>query len=163
MFGLSIKERAREALLRGTKAVLIGGFFHVQHAEEFGLNEQASAWLYTEALAHQIYVFTVISNNTLAKQYGWATPEFVLKAINEAITDYETQEGSPPGSISSFVFRRCAEMDSLSPQERVAGEHFRRSARKIMELDPMADEERIVERLDAVAREYFDVALRMFK
>lgn len=163
MFGLSMKERAKEALHRGTKAVLIGGFFHVQHAEEFGLNEQASAWLYTEALAHQIYVLIVISNNTLAKRYGWATPEFAVKAITEAITNFETQEGSTPGSISSFVFRRCAEMDSLSPQERVDGEHFRQSARKIKALDPKTDEERIVERLDAVAREYFDVAVKMFK
>jgi len=158
-----MKERAKEALHRGTKAVLIGGFFHVQHAGEFGLNEQASAWLYTEALAHQIDVLIVISNNTLAKRYRWATPEFAVKTINEAITDYEIQEGFTPGSISSFVFRRCAEMDSLSPQERVNGQHFCQSARKIKEFDPGADEELIVKKLGAVAREYFAIAVKMFE
>jgi len=107
--------------------------------------------------------FRLISNNTLAKRYRWATPEFRIKAINEAITDYEIEEGSTPGSISSFIFRRCAEMDSLSSQERLDGEHFRQSARKIKELDPKADEERIIERLEAVSREYFDAAVKMFE
>lgn len=163
MFGLSKKERATEALQRGTKAILIGGFFHVQHAEKYGLNEQASAWLYTEALAHQVYVLIVIFNNTLAKKYGWATLQFAMKAINEAITDYEIQEGSTPGSVSSFIFRRCAEMDTLTPQERVAGEHFRQSARKVFEYDSRADQEAIAERLSAVSKEYFEIAVKMFR
>ncbi len=163
MFGLSKKEQATEALQRGTKAILIGGFFHVQHAEEYGLNEQASAWLYTEALAHQIYVLIVIFNNTLAKEYSWATPQFAMKAINEAITEYEIQEDSTPGSVSSFIFRRCAEMDTLSPQKRVDGEHFRQSAWKVAEFDSRADQDAIAGRLSAVAMEYFDGAVKMFK
>lgn len=163
MFGLSKKERAIEALQRGTKAAMIGGFFHVQHTEEYGLNEQASAWLYTEALAHQIYVLIVIFNNTLAKEHAWATTEFAIKAINNAITDWELQEGSTPGSVSSFIFRRCAEMDSLSAQERVDGKHFWQSARKISDFDPRANQESIANRLDRVAREYFDSAVKMFR
>jgi hypothetical protein len=163
MFGLSKKERATEALQRGTKAILIGGFFHVQHAEQYGLNEQASAWLYTEALAHQVYILIVIFNNTLAKQYGWATHQFAMKAINEAIADYEIQEGSTPGSLSSFIFRRCAEMDALTPQERVAGKHFRQSAQKVFEYDSRADQEAIAERLSAVSGEYFENAVKMFR
>ena len=72
MFGLSTKERqerAIEALQRGTKAILVGGFFHAENADEYGLNEEASAWLYTEALAHQVYDLIVIFNNTLANNH----------------------------------------------------------------------------------------------
>ena len=163
MFGLSKKERAKEALQRGTKAVLIGGFFHVQHAEEYGLNEQASAWFYTEALAHQIYILIVIFHNTFGKKYGWATSEFAVKAINETLTDYEIKEGLTPGSVSSFIFRRCAEMDALSSQDRVDGEHFRQSACKVAELDSRADQESIANKLSSVAMEYFDNAVKMFR
>jgi hypothetical protein len=163
MFGLSKKERAVEALQRGTKAVLIGGFFHVQDAEKYGLNKQASAWLYTEAIAHQIYALIVIFNNTLEKKHVWANTEFVLKAINNAITDWELQEGLTPGSVSSFIFRRCTEMDALTGQERIHGEHFRQSARKVAEFDPRADQESIANRLSSVAREYFDNAVKMFR
>ncbi len=163
MFGLSKKEQASEKLQCGTKSILKSGFFSAQYAEDYGLNEQASAWLYTEALAHQIYVLIAIFNNTFGKKYEWATPQFMIKAINEAIVDYEIQEGSTPGSISSFIFRRCAEMDALSPQDRVAGEHFRQSASKVAEFDSQADRAAIADRLSIVAKQYFDNAINMFK
>lgn len=165
MFGLSTKEkeeRAKETLHLATKVVLIGGFFHANQADEFGLNEEASACLYTEVLAHQIYVLIVISNQKLVKRYGWAT-EFAIGEINKAISNHEIREGFIPGSIGSLVFQRCFEMDSLSPQERHNGEHYRQSARKIKEFDSRADEERIVERLATVAREYFDITVKKFK
>ena len=126
MFGLFLKDRAAEALKRGTKAVLIGGFFHVTDAAKFRLNEEASAYLYTEAEAHQIYILTCMFQSTLAKEKSWATSAFAIKAINDAATDYEIEHGISPGSISSYVFRRCAEIDNLSPQER----HDNRSGRE---------------------------------
>lgn len=162
MFGLSKKEKARKALQRGTEAVLRDGLVQIQRAEVFGLNEQAAAWLYSETLTHQIYVLTLIANNRLSKRFAWATHEFVVRAINEAITDFEVQQGSTPGSISSFIFRGCAHIDDLTPKERGEGEHFRRSARKISELDPSGDEAQLIEWLGSVARNYFDVALKMF-
>ncbi|MCP4319550.1 MAG: hypothetical protein GY789_27090 [Hyphomicrobiales bacterium] len=163
MFGKSKKERTIEALQRGTKAALSGGFFHVQDAEEYGLDEPASAWLYTEALAHQIYVLIVIFNNTLVKKHSWATTQFAIKAINAAITDYEIQVGSTPGSMSAFIFRRCSEIDALPPQARVDGEHFRQSTRKVAEFDSRADQEKIAHRLESVANEFFNNAINMFK
>lgn len=163
MFGLSKKRRVAEALRRGTKAILIGGFFHVEHAEEFHLSEEASAWLYTEAIAHQTYVLMVTFNNTLAKRYRWATPAFAIKAVSGAMADFEMEQGLVPGGISSFALRRCAEMDALSPEERTSGIHFSQSAAKIAELDPAADQRAIVERLSSVARTYFDNILSMFQ
>jgi hypothetical protein len=162
MFGMSMRERAVEALHRGTKAVLIGGYFHIDHSKQFGLNEEASAWLYTEAISQQIYALTVIANNTISKNYRWATPELVIKTINEIITDFEIKERLTPGSISSFVFRRCAEIDQLTPQQRADGEQFWQSARKIRKLDQRANEPEIVEKLASTTQEYFHTALKMF-
>lgn len=163
MIVFTSKGRAKEALQRGTKAILIGGFFHVQHAAEFGLNEQASSWLYTEALAHQIYVLSVIANNKLTQKYKWATPDYVIKCINEAIIEYEIKEGFTPGAISSVAFRRCTDFDSLSRQERIDGEHYWQSAKLVKEVDPKADEEKVAARLESVAWEYFNAAERMFQ
>ena len=96
------------------------------------------------------------------KKYRWASAEFVNKAINEEITDFEFREGVTPGSISSFVFRRCAEMDRLTPQQRADGEQFWQSARKIREIDQGANESEIVEKLASVMQEYFHTAIKMF-
>ena len=163
MFGLSKKERAAEALRRGTKAVLIGGFFHVEHTEEFGLNDEASAWLFTEAIAHQIYVLFVIFNNTLAKKYRWATHDFALKAVSDAMVDFELEGGQPPGVISSITLRRCTEMDALTAAEGASGAHYRQSAAKVAEHDPTANKDAIEERLSSVARRYFENAKPMFQ
>ena len=54
-------------------------------------------------------------------------------------------------------------MDALTPQERVAGEHFRQSAQKVFEYDSQADQEAIAERLSAVTKEYFENAVKMFR
>lgn len=162
MFGRSKQGRAKEALRRGAKAVLIGGFFHVDHTNEFDLNEEAAAWLYTEALAHQIYMLTAIFHNTLGRKYKWATTEFMFKAISEAITEYELEQGAVPGGIASFVFRRCAEIDSMRPEQRTSGVHFVDSANKVAELDSSADIAAIAERLAMVTKEYFDAAHPMF-
>ena len=168
MFGMSMKERAVEALHRGTKAVLIGGYFHVDDLKQFGLNKQASAWLYTEAIAHQIYALSVISNNTIMNKYRWATADFVNRTIHEAITDFEFSEAPiseglyAPGTISSIVLKRCAEMDRLMPQQRADGEQFWQSAKMISEVDQGANESEIVEKLASVTQEYFHAAIKMF-
>lgn len=74
MFGLSKKERTAEALKRGTTAIMNGAFFHINEAENYGLNEAASAWVYTKAQALQIYILVVVFNNTLGRKHSWATP-----------------------------------------------------------------------------------------
>lgn len=163
MFGLSLKDRAAEALKRGTKAALIGGFFHITDVAKFGLNENAAGYLYTEAQAHQIYILTVIFQHTLANEKSWATPAFAIKAINDAATDFELEHSVSPGSISSFVFRRCTEMDNLTPQERVDGRHFSQSAERIIERDPAANKQAIVRALESATRDFFDHAVRMFR
>lgn len=163
MFGLTLKERAEEALKRGTKAVLVGGFFHVNDAERFGLNEDATSYLYTEAQAHQIYALTVIFHQTLAKEKSWATPAFAIKAITGAATEFEIEHGISPGSISFSVFRRCTEIDNLSPQERLDGKHFAQSADRVLDRDPSADRAAVARALEGATHRYFDQALRMFK
>ena len=163
MFWRSQKDRAAEALHRGIKAILIGGFFHYEHSQQFALNKQASAWLYTEAIAHQVYVLTAIFHNTAGKTYEWATRDFMMKAMSEAMVNFELQQGTVPGGISSFAFRRCAEIDALTPQERTTGKQFEQSAARIAELDPSADTRAIAAKFDEVTSKFFECALPMFR
>jgi hypothetical protein len=149
--------------VRRVKAILIGGFFHVEHADEFGLNEEAAAWLYAESIAHQIYMLNAIFHNTLGKKYDWATPPFFVKAVSDAMVDFELEQGTVPGGFASFAFRRCAEIDAMSSAERMSGKQFAQSAAKIAEHDPSADQRAIAARLESVSKQYFDAALPMFR
>jgi hypothetical protein len=86
MFGLSKRERVAEALRRGTVAALTGGFFHHSQVEALGLNEAASSWIYTDALAHQIFALGVIYSNAPACREPWADASFFNDAVFGALT-----------------------------------------------------------------------------
>jgi len=162
MFGLSFKEKTTEALQRGTKAALTGGFFHYTQAQRFGLNDEATSWLYTEALAHQIYMLGLLYKNSTLGKYKWATYEFSIKSITSALTDHEIKEGLTPGSISSFVFKRCYEIDQLTPKERETGEEYSQSAKLIADKDPRANQKNITKALENAVGSYFEQARKMF-
>jgi len=162
MFGLSFKEKTAEALKRGTNAALTGGFFHYSQAQEFGLNKEATAWLYTQALVHQIYMLGVLYKHSTMGKYKWATADFMVKNIANILTDHEIKQGLTAGTISSFVFMRCSEMDNLTPKERETGEHYLQSAKLIADKDDSVNIENISKRLNSVAYTYFEHARKMF-
>jgi hypothetical protein len=157
------KERVRIGLRRATNEAFMGTVSNVRHAAEFGLNEQATAALHIETIAHQIYVLMGIFNNMFTRRYPWATPEFAVRTIDEAIINLEIRKGSAPGFMSYFIFDCIDQIDRLSSPERLKGQHFLQSAHKIAELDTRADSERITGKLDEVVRKYFEVAARIVK
>jgi hypothetical protein len=65
MFGPGLKERSAGALCRGAKAIVAGRFFEQSEVEKQGLNESASALLYSAALAQKIYALGLICGNGL--------------------------------------------------------------------------------------------------
>lgn len=162
MFNFSKKERAREAIYRGTKAALTGGFFHYSDAQKFGLNEQATAWLYTEALALQIYTLVTIFNNKLGGRHKWANVEFVVEAIEKATKEYEKENGLKYGSVGHFVINRMVEIDQMAPDQRRGKEHLWESAQKVKNFDKFAPEEELVDSLDSACLNYFNNAIKMF-
>ena len=47
--------------------------------------------------------------------------------------------------------------------ERTSGEQFKRSAARIVELDPVADADGVAATLASASKEFFDTALPMFR
>jgi hypothetical protein len=163
MFGLSFKEKTAEALHRGTKAALSGVIFHPTQAQKFGFNEEATFWLYSEALAHQIYMLCMLYKHTTPQhKYKWATPHFSINNISKVLIAYELKVGLAPSSTSSFIFERCCEIDELSPKEREIGMHYLQSAKLIVEKDTTANKEIIVQTLKHIASTYVVEARGMF-
>jgi len=162
VFGLSFKEKTAEAIQRGTKAALSGGFFHHTQAQKFNLNDEATAWLYTQALVHQIYMLGVLYKHSTMGKYKWATPDFLTKNIDSALTEHEIIEGLTPGTRRSFIFKRCIEMDNLTPKERETGQHYHHSAKLVAEKDSNANEASIARTLEGVVDSYFQQARKMF-
>lgn len=156
------KKQAGKALKHGIMFILNGETFHARDAEQYGLNDQASSWFYTEALVHQIYALLLIFNGTLGKKYDWAIPRFAWQHINEAISEFEFEEGATPGSMTSFIFRRCKETDELTGQERRDGEQFHQSALMVAEYDSSANQEVIANTLRSTSEQYFNNFLRIF-
>ncbi len=162
MFGFSLRERAAEALRRGARAAMTGGFFHHSEVDGFGLNKEASSFLYTEALSHQIYALGLIFGETLVGKEKWATPEFFFESVGKGIAEHEKEQSLMPGSVSSFVFKRFMEIENLTPQERNNGEHFNQSTCLIKGKDISANSDDIVKALMTATEQYYSKAKKMF-
>ena len=93
MFRLGKKARAAEAIERSVRAVLTSAYFHYSEIEVLGLNESASAWLLTEAYAHQIYALGCVSAHALRKD-KWATMEFFVESAMVGIKKVGSQRWS---------------------------------------------------------------------
>jgi hypothetical protein len=141
---------------------MTGGFFHHTEAQRFGLNEEAEAYLYTEAMVHQIYALAVLYRLALLGKGKWATPEFFFKSVGKGLAEHERESELAPGSVSSFVFKRLMDMGNLSPEQTRDGEHFNQSVALVREYDPSADKSAIHVALQKASEEYFSHARKMF-
>jgi hypothetical protein len=162
MFGLGLKERSAEALRRGTKAVVDGGFFEQSEVEKFGLNESASAFLYSEALAHQIYALGLIYGSSLVGKNRWATPAFFFQNVGEVLVEEEHAQGLPPGALSKVLLNRFMDFEGLPARDRQAGKHFDQSASMVAQRDASADIEKISETLESCSSTFFNQAKKVF-
>jgi hypothetical protein len=162
MFGLGKKERAREALRRGTAAALAGAFFHPAEIEKLGLNEEASSWIYTESLAHQLFALGITYSNSPLANEPWATAAFFNNAVSDAITQHERESGIGPGTINSFAFKRLDDFIGMGRPALADGQHFADSALKAVAKDPRADMKRISQQLKLSTEKYFQAAAKMF-
>ncbi len=133
------QSKVEEGLRRSTRAVLIGGLFHPDHVEKYGLNEDASATLYTEMLSHLIYCIGIVFNNKIAGKKSWATPQFMEASIKDEIENYERESGQHPGAITSILFKRLYEIEAMSAQQRASLEHIKESARRVYQKDSRAN------------------------
>lgn len=162
MFGLTLRERAAEALRRGARAAMTGAYFHHSRVPQFGLNEEASAWLYTEALAHLIYTLSLLYGHALTGKETWATPEFFFKAVAKGIGESEKEQGLAQHSVTSFVLKRVVEMDLLSGEQRTNGEHLKQSAILVQKKDQSANATEITAALEQASMNFYQDARKMF-
>ncbi|MGH8502546.1 MAG: hypothetical protein ACREVE_08740 [Gammaproteobacteria bacterium] len=162
MFGLTLRERAAEALRRGARAAMTGAYFHHTKVAELGLNDEASAWLYTEGLAHQIYALGLVYGKAFVGKEKWATPDFFFASVGKGLAEADKENGLPPTATSSFVFKRFLEMEALSGEERHKGEHFRQSVVAVQKKDARASAQQIIQALEAASSSYFQDVRKMF-
>ena len=159
MFGLSIKDKAHDALIKAANVVLLGSFFHRSAVERFGLNREASTYLYSEAQVHQMAVLIMVFMGTVGKNYQWADLPFLCKALSSAFKKAELKASL----LDDFFIPNCAEILKIPPDLRSNGQHFRASAKKIKELDVKANETLIVEQLTEVCDKYYAWAVPVFE
>ncbi len=161
MFGLGKKERAAEAIRRGVKAALTGAYFHNTEVEKFGLNKSASSWLYTEALAHQIYALGYICSTALAGR-RWATLDFFFESAIDGIKESENEGGASTDQLAPVLLKRYADFEAFTGEERVTGAHYKNSADLVCEQDPSADVAKISVALQNSVDKYVQDARKMF-
>ena len=157
MFGLGLKERSAEALRRGTKAIVLGGFTDQSEMEKFHLNEAASAFLYSEALAHKVFALNLVYKASLVGKHSWATPEFFLQNIVKVLVEEENRQGLPPGTFSRVLINRLTSFEALSTQNM-----FKVSAQTMSVFDPDADIEKISKALQKMSYEFAEQTRKVF-
>ena len=161
MFRLGKKARAAEAIERGVRAVLTSAYFHHSEIELLGLNKSASAWLLTEAYAHQVYALGCVSAHALRKD-KWATMEFFVEAAIEGMRKSEDKDEPSVEQLAPIIFKRYAAFESLSGEHRMAGDHFRDSARLVKERDQSTGVDKIATMLKDSTDNYIAEVRKMF-
>ena len=161
MFRLGKKARAAEAIERGVRAVLTGAYFHHSEIELIGLNNSASAWLLTEAYAHQVYALGCISAHALRKD-RWATMEFFVESAIEGMRKSGDKDGPSVEQLAPVIFKRYAIFEALSGGQRMAGDHFRDSACLVKDRDQSADVNKIAIMLKKSTDKYVADVQKMF-
>jgi antitoxin component of RelBE/YafQ-DinJ toxin-antitoxin module len=159
MFGLSQKEHAAEALRRGAKAAMTGAYFHQTEVAQFGLNDDASAYLYTEALIHQIQALGYISNKALSGK-SWADWDFFIGSVVAGISEGDKEFGLTVSTLVPIIFKRIMEFESMPTNSKQ--ETYADSARRVKERDHRADEAALCAALEEATRKYFADVVRLF-
>lgn len=160
-FGYKESE-VEDSLRRSTRAVLIGGIFHTDHAEQFKLNKEATAYIYTEMLSNLIYCIGIVYQNKILGKKSWATTKFLENCIKKEIESYERQFCQTTGSITSIIFKRLYEIERMSPQQRANLEHIRESASKIKSIDSNADMNLLEKTYEVKTREFIKILIDRF-
>ncbi len=156
MFGLSKQERLIDVLVRSTTGVMEGWYYEVGDISELGLNKAATKEFLLEGEVLQIYIMGVAFKNKVGPNNGWATPQFFVKTVSDALSSIEIDKGFPPGAASQYIFSRCSEIDNMSGEERGNNSHLLESAKRIAEHDSSVDVYDIVDVFDAISKFMFD-------
>lgn len=161
MFGLSQKEKAAEALRRGALAAMTGRYFHHSDAAQFGLNDDAAAFLYTDAIAHQVYALGFVARKALNGK-SWATSDFFFMSIGRGIREGEENSGLQKDTMLSVLLKRFEEFEKMPSSEAAQGGRYQDTAERVKSRDPNADKTEICAVLDKATGEYFKDVAQMF-
>ncbi len=104
MFGVGLRKRTAEAIRRRVRASLTGAYFHHSEVQRFGLNDAGSAWLLTEAYAHQFYALGCIAAHT-CRNDKWATFEFFVESALDGMRESERKGGLKTEQLAPSLLR----------------------------------------------------------
>lgn len=161
LFGYSRSE-VEDALQRSTRAVLIGGLFHIDHTDDFNLNQEASAYLYSEMLSHLIFCIGIVYNHKIFGKKSWATSNFMETCIKREIEAYEKENSFSPGTILSPLFKRVYEIKGMSSQDRMELNHIKESVQRIYNLDKNANITTLKNTFEGKTRDFVEVLMQRF-
>ncbi|WP_250520397.1 hypothetical protein [Caballeronia sp. NCTM1] len=161
MFG-SERRKAKDVTRRGTLAIMTGAYLHHSQVATYGLNDDASSWLYSESVVHLISVLGMLFKASFMRKYAWATPEFFLDSVAKALAESDASLGLRPNTTFSLVFTRLIEMEKFTDAELSRGDHFADSALRIEKQDQRADKLTVEKVLRTAADRYFADAQKLF-
>lgn len=138
-------------------AAMIGGYLHHSEIDKLGLTDSASAFLYVEAVAIQIYALGAIFYHHRSSG-AWETPEFFHNAAVKGLLDGEKANGLRTDSFVPSIVNRLQEIDT----SRDVDHPFAWSAERVKKIDPSADGKQIEMLLQSAAHRFFEDAVKMF-
>lgn len=161
MFSFGLKKRTAEAIRRGIRASLTGAYFHHSDVQKYGLNNEGSAWLLTEAYAHQFYALSCITAHACRKD-KWATLDFFMESAIEGIREAEREGGMKTEQLTPILLKRYDDFEAFDGEARTRGEHYKSSAILISKHDESADVEAITQALSKSTQRYMNDVGKMF-
>lgn len=138
MFGLSKRERVAEGLRRAAIAAMDGVRFTVDDIARFGLSDEASAYLFTDAIAHRLFMLSVVLSDQF-KGESWNTFEFFVEGIKPGILERERTAGLVPYSMFSMLMSRYNGLLQIPTAQARNGGRLLDTARRVADLDDQAD------------------------
>lgn len=162
MFNIGLKNRTREAIIRAVRGSMLCAYLHPREIEKLGLNDAASFLLLTESFALHLNALGIIFSNE-CRQYKWATFDFFVDSVLDAIDQSEAKDtGVESSTIAPLILSRYPELERFSDKERLADKHYGDSANLVAKQDSTANIQEIVKILKSSTDRYFSDAKKMF-
>ena len=88
--------------------------------------------------------------------------EFFVESAIEGMKNSESKDGPSIGRLTQIIFKRYAAFEELSGEHRLAGNHYRDSARLVKDQDQDADVDKIATMLKDSTDKYVADIRKMF-
>mgnify|MGYP006951275059 CR=1 FL=1 len=156
MFFSNKRATAEDRVQRAGQALLIGNYVKHQEIISFGLNDEANALIYFQALAFCMFGAYMPYHITYGK-HSWSNPWFYLDNVNAGFMKYESSKGMPPGAIITKTKDFFIQIGKYQGTNHTMP--FNEMARMVTDEDSDTDEDAVIECYETSMNRYLkDVA-----